>query len=97
MSHVTLLLTSSLASLLSLILRLHYTRGVERQQLKWFLFADCGVVHSLEAPSPILHRQALLSQEDSVSLLNQGSASTLAAGGPTLESIQPPAERPAAR
>jgi two-component system NarL family sensor kinase len=36
---VTLLLTTSLAALLSLILRLHRTRGDERQQLKWFLFA----------------------------------------------------------
>ena len=36
---MTLLLTSSLAALLSPILRLHRTRGIERQQLKWFLFA----------------------------------------------------------
>jgi hypothetical protein len=36
---MALLLTSSLAALLSLILRLHYSRGDERQQLKWFLFA----------------------------------------------------------
>ena len=36
---MTLLLTSSLAALLSLILRLHHTRGNERQQFKWFLFA----------------------------------------------------------
>jgi hypothetical protein len=36
---MTLLLTSSLAALLSLILRLHHTRGIERQQIKWFLFA----------------------------------------------------------
>jgi hypothetical protein len=36
---MTLILTSSLAALLSLILRLHHTRGNERQQLKWFLFA----------------------------------------------------------
>ena len=36
---MTLLLTSSLASLISLILRLQHTRGIERQQLKWFLFA----------------------------------------------------------
>jgi hypothetical protein len=36
---MTLLLTSSLAALTSLILRLHHTRGIERQQLKWFLFA----------------------------------------------------------
>jgi hypothetical protein len=35
----TLLLTSSIAALVSLILRLHQTRGNERQQLKWFLFA----------------------------------------------------------
>jgi hypothetical protein len=34
-----LLLTSSLAALLSPILRLHHARGIERQQLKWFLFA----------------------------------------------------------
>ena len=36
---MTLLLTSSLAALLSLILRLLHTRGIERQQIKWFLFA----------------------------------------------------------
>jgi hypothetical protein len=36
---MTLLLTSSLAALFSLILRLHHTRGIERQQIKWFLFA----------------------------------------------------------
>jgi hypothetical protein len=36
---MTLILTSSLAALLLLILRLHHTRGNERQQLKWFLFA----------------------------------------------------------
>jgi signal transduction histidine kinase len=36
---MTLLLTSSLAALISLILRLHHTRGIERQQIKWFLFA----------------------------------------------------------
>jgi signal transduction histidine kinase len=35
----TLLLTSSLAALCSLVLRLHRARGDERQQLKWFLFA----------------------------------------------------------
>ena len=35
----TLLLTSSIAALVSLILRLHQARGNERQQLKWFLFA----------------------------------------------------------
>ena len=35
----TLLLTSSIAALVSLIQRLHHTRGDERQQLKWFLFA----------------------------------------------------------
>jgi len=34
-----LLLTSSIAALVSLILRLRHTRGNERQQLKWFLFA----------------------------------------------------------
>jgi hypothetical protein len=36
---MTLLLTASLAALLSLILRLRRTRGDERQQLKWFVFA----------------------------------------------------------
>jgi hypothetical protein len=36
---VMLLLASSLAALFSVILRLHHTRGIERQQLKWFLFA----------------------------------------------------------
>jgi hypothetical protein len=36
---MTLLLTSSLTVLFSLILRLHHTRGIERQQIKWFLFA----------------------------------------------------------
>ena len=36
---MTLLLTSSLAALLSLVLRLHLARGNERQQLKWFLYA----------------------------------------------------------
>jgi hypothetical protein len=36
---MTLLLTSSLAALFAPILRLHHTRGNERQQLKWFLFA----------------------------------------------------------
>src|SRR5919107_2103909 len=36
---VMLLLTSSLAALFSPILRLHHTRGNERQQIKWFLFA----------------------------------------------------------
>ena len=36
---MTLLLTSSLAALFSLILRLHRARGDERQQIKWFLFA----------------------------------------------------------
>jgi hypothetical protein len=36
---VMLLLTSSLAALISPILRLHHTRGIERQQIKWFLFA----------------------------------------------------------
>jgi signal transduction histidine kinase len=35
----TLLLASSIAALVSLILRLHRARGDERQQLKWFLFA----------------------------------------------------------
>jgi hypothetical protein len=36
---MTLLLTSSLASLLLPLLRLHHRRGHERQQIKWFLFA----------------------------------------------------------
>jgi hypothetical protein len=36
---MALLLGSSLAALLSPILRLHHTRGIERQQIKWFLFA----------------------------------------------------------
>jgi hypothetical protein len=36
---MTLLLTSSLAALFSLFVRLHHTRGNERQQIKWFLFA----------------------------------------------------------
>jgi hypothetical protein len=36
---MTLLLTSSLAALFSLFARLHHTRGNERQQIKWFLFA----------------------------------------------------------
>ncbi len=34
-----LLLTSSLAAVFSLVLRLHRAQGDERQQLKWFLFA----------------------------------------------------------
>jgi signal transduction histidine kinase len=34
-----LLLTSSLAALVSLVLRLHRARGEERSQLKWFLYA----------------------------------------------------------
>jgi hypothetical protein len=36
---MTLLLASSIAALVSLILRLHRAWGDERQQLKWFLFA----------------------------------------------------------
>jgi hypothetical protein len=36
---VALVILGSLAALFSLILRLHHTRGSERQQLKWFLFA----------------------------------------------------------
>jgi hypothetical protein len=36
---MTLLLTSTLAALFSLFLRLHHTGGNERQQLKWFLLA----------------------------------------------------------
>src|SRR5215203_217936 len=35
----TLLLTSQIAALVSLILRLHRARGDERQQLTWFLYA----------------------------------------------------------
>jgi signal transduction histidine kinase len=35
----TLLLTSTLAALFSLAIRLHRARGDERQQLKWFLYA----------------------------------------------------------
>ena len=34
-----LLLASTLAALISPVLRLHRTRGNERQQIKWFLFA----------------------------------------------------------
>jgi signal transduction histidine kinase len=40
-----LLLTSSLAALVSLVLRLHRARGEERSQLKWFLY--CAVPASL--------------------------------------------------
>ena len=36
---MTLLLMSSLAALISPILRLHHTRGIERQQINWFLLA----------------------------------------------------------
>jgi hypothetical protein len=36
---MTLLLTSILAALFSVILRLRHARGDERQQLKWFMFA----------------------------------------------------------
>ena len=36
---MTLLLTSSFASLLLPLLRLHHRRSIERQQIKWFLFA----------------------------------------------------------
>ena len=36
---MTLLLTSVLAALFSVILRLRHARGNERQQLKWFMFA----------------------------------------------------------
>jgi hypothetical protein len=36
---MALLLTSSLAALFSLFVRLYHTRGNERQQIKWFLFA----------------------------------------------------------
>src|SRR5215218_8037468 len=38
-SGMTLLLVSSIAALFSLFVRLHHTRGNERQQIKWFLFA----------------------------------------------------------
>ena len=46
---MTLLLTSSLAALFSLIVRLHRARGDERQQIKWFLYAavPAGVCLSL--------------------------------------------------
>jgi hypothetical protein len=40
----TLLATSTLVALFSLILRLHYARGDERQQIKWFLFAAVPAV-----------------------------------------------------
>ena len=48
----TLLLTSQIAALVSLILRLHRARGDERQQIKWVLYAVvpavlCGVLVSL--------------------------------------------------
>jgi hypothetical protein len=36
---MTLLLTSALAALFSVILRLRHARGDDRQQIKWFLFA----------------------------------------------------------
>jgi hypothetical protein len=36
---MTILLTSSIVALFSLFVRLHHTRGNERQQIKWFLFA----------------------------------------------------------
>jgi hypothetical protein len=39
-----LLLTSALAALLSLIIRLHRVRGDERQQLKWFLYPVVPVI-----------------------------------------------------
>jgi signal transduction histidine kinase len=47
----TLLLTSSLAALFSLVLRLHRAQGDERQQLKWFLYAAMPSVVCL---SPVL-------------------------------------------
>src|SRR5215204_5471858 len=40
----TLLFTSSLAALFSLFVRLHRAQGVERQQLKWFLYAGWPAV-----------------------------------------------------
>src|SRR5215203_6193813 len=40
----TLLFTSSLAALFSLFIRLHRAQGVERQQLKWFLYAGWPAV-----------------------------------------------------
>jgi hypothetical protein len=48
----TLLLTSEIAALFSLILRLHRARGSERQQIKWVLYAAvpavlCGSLVSL--------------------------------------------------
>jgi signal transduction histidine kinase len=44
---MTLLLTSSLAALFSLFVRLRHTRGNERQQIKWFLFAAVPLTLSL--------------------------------------------------
>src|SRR5215208_7674952 len=41
---VTLIFTSSLAALFSLFVRLHRAQGVERQQLKWFLYAGWPAV-----------------------------------------------------
>jgi signal transduction histidine kinase len=47
----TLLLTSTLAALLSIVLRLHRTEGDERQQIKWFL---CAAVPAAMCLSPVL-------------------------------------------
>ena len=40
----TLIFTSSVAAFISLFLRLHRAQGVERQQLKWFLYAGWPAV-----------------------------------------------------
>ena len=46
---MTLLLTSTLAALVSLVLRLRRARGDEHQQLKWFLYAAVPATTSLTA------------------------------------------------
>jgi hypothetical protein len=53
---MTLLLTSLLAALLSVILRLRRARGDERQQLRWFMFAavPATVLGSLDALDKIV-------------------------------------------
>jgi hypothetical protein len=53
---MTLLLTSILAALFSVILRLFHARGDERQQLKWFMFAAVPgtVLGSLDALDTIV-------------------------------------------